>query len=232
MKKSFRIMLCTFMLCGLLSGCAASGLSDQEEDDTPKEPVTLTLATFSADPAKLSDLGITDYDPSVLQMVEQFNETHTDYQIEVEYYSHYDDPYLDGLAVIQREIVSGEGPDIIDFGKGYSVVDTIGKYTMDLYPFLNEEDYLESILEAFSYEGGLYAVPVGFAINSLVGKTSVVGTQSAWTLEEMIACYETEAAEHGTDFILLATYRKTGAGNHSDSVSGRLCGLGERRMQL
>ncbi len=208
MKKTFRIMLCTFMLCSLLSGCSASSLSDQEEDDAPKEPVTLTLATFSANPATLSKLGADDYDPSVLQMVELFNETHTDYQIEVEYYSHYDDPYLDGLAVIQREIVSGKGPDIIDFGAGYSVVDTVGKYTLDLYSFLDEEDYLESVLEAFSYEGGLYAIPVGFAIDSLVGKTSVVGTQSAWTLEEMIACYEAEAAAHGTDFILLATAKQ------------------------
>ncbi len=208
MKKSFCIMLCTFMLCDLLSGCAASGLSNQEEDDVPKEPVTLTLATFSANPATLSDLGMTDYDPSVLQLVEQFNETHTDYQIEVEYYSHSDDLYSDGLSVIQREIVSGEGPDIIDFGIGYSVVDTVGKYTVDLYSYLNGEDYLESVLEAFSYEGGLYAIPVGFAIDSLVGRTSVVGTQSAWTMEEMIACYEAEAAESGADFIMLATAKQ------------------------
>ena len=207
MKKVFRILLYTFMLCSLFSGCAASGQSDQEENEQ-KEPVTLTLASLSADPATLSKMGNDDYDPTLLRLVEQFNATHTDYQIEVEYYMHYDDPYLDGLAVIQREIVSGEGPDIIDFGAGYSVVDTVGKYTLDLYSFLDGEDYLESILEAFSYEGGLYAVPVGFAINSLVGKTSVVGTQSAWTLEEMIACYETEAAEHGTDFILLATAKQ------------------------
>ncbi|MCD7842528.1 MAG: extracellular solute-binding protein [Lachnospiraceae bacterium] len=207
MKKSFRIMLCIFMLCGLLSGCAVGGESEQVED-VPKEPVTLTLATFSTNPATLSKLGADDYDPSVLQLVEQFNATHTDYQIEVAYYSHYDDPYLDGIAVIQREIVSGEGPDIIDFGIDYSVVDTVGKYTLDLYSFLDEEDYLESVLEAFSYEGGLYAIPVGFAIDSLVGKTSVVGTQSAWTLEEMIACYEKEAAESGADFIMLATAKQ------------------------
>lgn len=73
----------------------------------------------------------------------------------------------------------------------------------DLYPYLEQsdtlakEDFIESILKAVEYEGRLYFIPKSFALNSIVGKSSIVGEQMGWTLEEMKEC----AKEHSDAFL-------------------------------
>ncbi|MBQ7980937.1 MAG: extracellular solute-binding protein, partial [Oscillospiraceae bacterium] len=62
----------------------------------------------------------------------------------------------------------------------------------DLYQFMdkdetiNKEDYLTNIFEAYEVDGKLYELVPSFTINTLIGKSSIVGEESGWTMAEFI----------------------------------------------
>lgn len=173
MKKFF--LLCVVLVL-LLVGC---------KNDTEDEVTTLTLASFG-DNSELSE------------QVELFNQNHTDYKIEIKQYQRSEHIEEDGIAQLQKEIISGKGPDIINFGMDYSVTDIMGEYTENLYPYItetameNDVNYYSNILEAFSYKDGLYAMPVSFSLSTYAGRSAVVGENAYWTIEELMVCYERE----------------------------------------
>lgn len=167
------------LLIGLVLGLTACG-----KDEEPVNGVTtLTLAMF-------------ENNAQVREQVLLFNESHTDYQIEIVEYKRSYNPQEDGVAKLQREIISGEGPDIIDYGMSFSISDIVGEYTEDLLPYLEQETELElfdNILETFYYEDKLYAMPVSFCISSFAGDKEVLENRTKWNLTEMIECYAKNA---------------------------------------
>lgn len=181
--------------CFLLTSCvmisvfltACSG-ENANSDTLDAESITLTLAAFGSD----ADL---------YRQVEAFNETHSEYQIQVEEYMRSEISEEDGIARLQREIMTGKGPDIIDFGSGYSTCDIMGEYTENLFPYLKEsaegkQELFDNILASFSYQGKLYAMPVNFGLQTFAGSKKILGERDGWTMQEMIATYE--AAPKGT----------------------------------
>lgn len=175
MKK---IMLICLIVILLIGGC---GVSQEQTEET----VTLVIASFGDN-------------REIHEQAAIFNENHTDYQIEIRQYFRYEQEEGDGIQKLQREIVSGNGPDIINFGREYSVTDILGEYTEDLSPYLanlssEEEDvYFTNILEAFSYQNKLFAVPVSFTLHTYAGRSSVIGNRKSWTIEELMFCYQEE----------------------------------------
>ncbi len=128
----------------------------------------------------------------VREQVLLFNESHTDYQIEIVEYKRSYNPQEDGVAKLQREIISGEGPDIIDFGTSFTTSDIVGEYTENLLPYLEQESELElfdNILETFYYEDKLYVLPVSFRLSSYAGDKDVLEQRTKWNITEMMECY-------------------------------------------
>ncbi|MCD7806177.1 MAG: ABC transporter substrate-binding protein [Lachnospiraceae bacterium] len=145
--------------------------------------------------------------PSLDEPVQQFQEDHEEYQVVLTAYQRSAETDEDELALLQREIVSGEGPDVILFFGGYDMTDMIGNYTEDLYSWLEEgwEDlYFENILDAFSYEGKLPALPLSFTLKSIAVSDKTTGDRSGWTMEEMMDCYETACEASGEKLLLYA----------------------------
>lgn len=172
MKKKIVIFL-SLIMC--LSACGRSA-----EDDELRQVTTLVLATF-------------DNNVYFQQQVELYNQTHDDYKIEIQRYDRSEQLEEDGVMLLQREIISGRGPDIIDFGSGYTTSDIVGAYTEDLLSYMSAEeqaDYFENVLKAFSYGECLYSVPLGFTLESFVGTRKNLGDCSSWTIEEMMECYD------------------------------------------
>lgn len=167
MKKGITLLL-VLALC--LSSCG------RKEN---QGPVVLVLATFQED-------------PELHKQVEIFNQKHRDYQIEIKSYQRADGSAEDGIAQIQREILAGNGPDLIDFGYAYSNTDVMGGYTEDLLPYLEEdkEKYFANILESFCYKGCLYAIPTQFSLDTFAGSKEALGGREHWNIQEMMACYE------------------------------------------
>lgn len=178
--KFLRRIGCALVLPLLLSGCGEAA---------EEEVATLVLGTFGEN-------------PMLSQQVEIFEAEHPGYEIEIRIYDRYEQEEGDGIARLQREIVSGQGPDIINFGYGYSVTDILGEYTENLFPYLEENMYFDNVLQAFSYQEGLYAMPVSFSLKTFVGRRSLIGERESWSIGELIDCYEQEKERLGGSLLL------------------------------
>lgn len=143
----------------------------------------LTLATF----------GISS---KLQQAVQEFNQTNGRYRISVMDYNQYGD----GEAAITRmatEIGAGKMPDILDVSLIPDFRITLQKYLEDLWPYLDSDPELGRdklmvrALEAEVVNGKLFSIGSAFRMYSYTGLTSVVGSRTSWTLEEMKATLET-----------------------------------------
>ena len=193
MRKNARglatILSVTILAVSCMTGCG----KQSEADNTPKDGrIKLTLAAIGDD-----DYNLSDY-------INGFNSSQDKYYVEkseTEYYRSYGDedeeeePVEDGIIKLQREVICGEGPDIIDYGTAFCTSDIAGEYVEDLSVYLTKEygDYNEkfygNVFNAFSYKGKIYAIPSGFCIKTLVGKTKNLGGLESWDLEQMIDTY-------------------------------------------
>ena len=147
------------------------------------------------------ELAVVGEDYNLSELILEFNKTQKDFYIETVEYNRLDiteaDEDLsvqldDGIAKLQREIVSGKGPDIIDYGESFTTSDICGEYTEDLRDyFIKEygsidEGFYENVFDAFSYKGKLYCVPTSFFIETLVGKKKNLDGMDSWNLDQML----------------------------------------------
>lgn len=179
MRRCLAIIVIFFGLLGL-SACNATW-----QNPTLGEKVTLKIAVF-------------DENAELQKQIELFNQNNADYFLEVQTYKRSQQNEEDGLARLQREITVGGGPDIIDFGVGYSNSDIVGFYTEDLSAYLQEmgsDDYFENIFELFCYQDGLYAIPISFTFQTFVGTKENLGRRAGWNIQEMLECYQEQSGE-------------------------------------
>ncbi|MCL2052695.1 MAG: ABC transporter substrate-binding protein [Lachnospiraceae bacterium] len=143
------------------------------------------------------ELAIFEDNPKVNEQVAIFNKNNDTYEITIKKYERSPfEPENDGILRLQREIMAGKGPDIIDYGRMYNTGDILGRYTENLSIWIDNSDAIQhgdfftNILDSFAYRGGLYAMPVSFRLKTFAGVKEIIGERSFWTAEEMIACYE------------------------------------------
>ena len=123
----------------------------------------------------------------------EFNKTNPEYRIVVEEYEKYntEDDYTAGLNKLTTEISSGKIPDLL-------IVDSlpIEQYAAngmleDLWPWIDQdeelsrEDLVPSVFAALETDGKLCQISSGFTVNSLIGSSSVLGTEMGWTTEKL-----------------------------------------------
>ena len=139
-------------------------------------------------------LGTYDMDDNIRQRIIEYNKTNSKYRITVNDYSSYRtmDNYLAGYTQLNNEILAGNMPDILIVDSNIPVDNYISKGLLadigkliDNDAEISREDYLENVFEAFSVGGTLYSVIPGFYVQTMVGKTSLVGDKRGWTMEEM-----------------------------------------------
>lgn len=169
--------LAKIMIMGtLLAFCTACGIRDAE---VPSGKEILTLATF-------------DDGRYIRELVDEYNQENANFLIEVKQYERSNELEKDGILLLQREIASGNGPDIIDFGHGYTTSDIVGGYTENILEYMDESEqkqYLENVLNAFCYDEKLYAVPLGFTLKSFAGLSKNLNGYQSWNIDEMMDCY-------------------------------------------
>lgn len=146
----------------------------------------ITLGTLQADNSHL------------LRSVSQFNRNSPDCRIEIkEYYNMWQDSGNPDAAeeartALHLDISSGRCPDILvleyDDLENYAAKGLLE----DLTPYLKENGFLEisdNVLEAYTFQGKLFALPGALQIRTIVGYTSSLGQTEigdGWTLEEMM----------------------------------------------
>lgn len=100
--------------------------------------------------------------------------------------------YTDGINNFNNAIVSGNCPDIIEMSSlnveqlaASGALENVMPY-LEGSGTLKKEDYLENILEGYTYDGVLVGIPKTFYIQTVVGSAADLGEEPGWTLEEII----------------------------------------------
>lgn len=128
--------------------------------------------------------------------IAQFNKENERYNVVTEDYIV---GVADGEAAVNRltnEIMAGKGPDLID--EDFGVLADLAKKggIENLYDYLekseklSKEDFFENVLEEYTVDGVLTAIPYDLMIGTLVGSSDVVGEEMGWTLDEMLTTAE------------------------------------------
>ncbi|MDE5804273.1 MAG: extracellular solute-binding protein [Lachnospiraceae bacterium] len=126
--------------------------------------------------------------PFLRAAVVEFNKTSAHYKIEIKMY--------DGRTPLYNDILTGNAPDMFVASDIDTSLFVVKGLLEDLSPYLDSskvvqrEDLFETMLNAYTVDNILCAIPVRATIRSLAGRTSEVGTESGWTLAEMIAFAE------------------------------------------
>lgn len=123
--------------------------------------------------------------------VSDFNRKSGEYQVEVtEYAIKYPD---DPITRINNDIIAGKIPDVILLHHAMPIDSYISKgFLADLYGYIDNDesvsrtDYLDGVLKAYETNGRLYELVPSFCIDTLVGKASIIGSTSGWTVDEFI----------------------------------------------
>lgn len=130
-----------------------------------------------------------------------FNKSSDKYRVKIKTYYDFDSgmDYNDAVSAMNNDIVSGSScPDIIAIDSDMLSPETLLQKGIleDLTPYLekstvlNREDLVESVLESYTYDGKLAAIPKSFGIATIAGKTSVVGEKAGWTIADVMKLAE------------------------------------------
>ena len=160
-------------------------LTKIEKSKVPEKKI-ITIATLYSGDSRLQ------------KAVVDFNKKQTEYMVKIKTYidenaEWTESTYSDAITLFHGDLAGGNCPDIIDLSMVNLKSVTAKGVLEDLTPYLknseaaNIDDFVPSVLDAYKVNGIQTTVPTCFNINTLLAKTSVVGEESGWTMEEMVA---------------------------------------------
>lgn len=171
---------------------------DWEKDSN--ELVKLTKTKASELPEKETIVVATLYgqNQGVEHAIVEFNRTNSKYKVEYKCYYDFnaewtENLYNDTIKAMNMDLLSDNPPDIIDLSS-INISTLADKGVLeDLYPYLEKstvlkkEDFVPSVLNAYTYNDKLVTIPSSFGISSLIAKKSLVGDVESCTIEDLIA---------------------------------------------
>lgn len=163
-------------------------LLTRTDADKAAQKENLTLAV-------LSDAYI--YEPEVVK----FNRSSDQYHITIREYMDYQqvgsNSRADALARLYADLASDNCPDLMEL-TGLDVAQLAGKNVFqDLHPFLeksallDQTDFMEEILDAYTFDGVLTSIPSLFFLETVMGHSGQLGAEPGWTLDELMTLAET-----------------------------------------
>ncbi len=143
------------------------------------------------------DLGCIYTDYYLTKAIIKFNKQNTGVRISVRDYSQYnneENEWRGAATQFNNDIVTGKMPDIVLLNTELPVESYFQKGLFaDLNGFIddpeigiNRADYLENVLKACEVNGKLNSMILSFTLYTLAAKSQYVGTESGWTLSEMM----------------------------------------------
>lgn len=131
----------------------------------------------------------------------QFNKSQSDVRITVTDYSQYatEDGNAAAIQKLNTEILSGVVPDLLYITDGEIPADIYAAkgILQDIWPLidadpeLNRDDLMTHFFDVLSVDGKLYQVTDSFRIETVVGRSDVIGTDTSWTMEQMMEAFGT-----------------------------------------
>lgn len=168
------------------------------------EVVLLTRTPSSEVPQKtILTIGCMGASQNLQSSIIKFNKSSMEYRINIKDYAEelynstdvtdWQAAYNDMITRMNNEILTGKGTDllVVDPSMNLKLFAVKGVFE-DLNPYfdsstsIKREDMVESVLEAYTMNGKLVAIPKNFAIETLVGPSDIVGEEMGWTMAEML----------------------------------------------
>lgn len=126
-----------------------------------------------------------------------FNKTNDKYRISIKEYidtnNWTENSWEDGLTALNNDITSGNCPDLISVSNlnveqlaAKGVFEDITPY-LESSSVLKKEDYIENVLDGYTFDNVLIGIPKSFYIQTVAGNAADVGTEMGWSLDDMIA---------------------------------------------
>jgi ABC-type glycerol-3-phosphate transport system substrate-binding protein len=190
-----------------INGSSVQGLAANGEDTiavilwnfSPSMGTSYDLAVMTKTPADqipertILTLGALYLGDTLTDAVINFNRTNDTYRVTLVDYSAYntEDDADAGSDQLQRDIIAGSCPDILYLTTG-SVQKYINKGALaDLTSLMEQDDSISmddlvsGVLTSYEADGKLYAMPMGFNLDTLVGSYKLLGDRDGWTMTEM-----------------------------------------------
>ena len=149
----------------------------------------------SEDGRTILTLGTISANQDLKKQVETYNQNNSEYLIEIKTYGDQAVAGADAVSMIQMEIATGEGPDIIDFGYLYSpmaagkgIVEDLSAY-MEADEDFHEEDYFMNVIDALSGSEKVYVISPQFSIRSFAGRKEDLGDATNWNMQEIMSYF-------------------------------------------
>lgn len=173
-------ILCVILITSLCS-CFNKNFSTEMIDG--KEKIKLSVVSFG-----------TDYDLDLL--ANEYQLEHPEIEVSINYEENIDITSdvltYNGIEKVKRDISVGKGPDIIDFGTGFTTSNILGNYTEDLTGYIKNSDilFIENLIQSFSYNDQICAIPTSVMILSLMVDKKYALNNDYWNVQQIIDYYE------------------------------------------
>ena len=192
--RKFFIVVTAAAMCLTISSCG--GNSNEQLPET-------SAAETTAEGKKTIKLTITGLNEDVSTVINDFNNTNDEYEIEVT--DNFSLNIGDTVTNMNLEIMSGNNPDIIDC-IGLPMESYIEKGVfVNFYDFIDSdpdmcrEDFLQNIFKAYEVNGGLYENITSFYLNIIAGKKTIAGEMQGRTADDFIDLAEKYPDKKFTD---------------------------------
>lgn len=128
----------------------------------------------------------------IKQRVVEYNRSSDKYRITIKDYSTYNtyEDYTAGMTQLNTDIIAGNMPDIILTEGLQTEIYAAKGWLADIGKMIREDEelskveFLENVFEAYSMDGKLYYVIPQFYVMGMMGKASLVGDRTSWTMAE------------------------------------------------
>ncbi len=192
MKK--KIVCCfTIVMAVTLAACGGQAPEALSDNGNQEIPVNLALKVEDTEGRTKLTLACFTLDPLIEERIVDFNNTNTEYYIEVLDYSQFNtaDDFTAGDMKLKTDIMGGNTPDLIEIGQTPIEIYTNKGLFVDLNEFLEIDEqfsrstFVPGALRALSSGDKLYRLSPYFTVVSLYGKSSTIGQRTSWTLPEL-----------------------------------------------
>lgn len=130
----------------------------------------------------------------VKSQIVDFNKTNDKYRIVIKEYQEYAtmDDWQAGYKQLNNDIISGNMPDILVVDGNLSLDNYISKGLLaDINSLIQKDEELsqvelmQNVIDAYSVDGKLYQTIPYFNVMTMIGKKSIVGDRSNWTMKDL-----------------------------------------------
>lgn len=131
---------------------------------------------------------------ALVERVAKFNRQSEDFTVSILNYSVGGRSYQQACDALRLDLSIGKGPDLCNLD---TIGDTESLYSAgcfaDLSPYLEasvqigREDFFSQALDAYTWQGKLMSIPESFALQTIAGRSDIVGEAMGWNMEDIKA---------------------------------------------